>query len=63
MQVLLEAYNVDVKPKNLCGEGMLAGKFLRALNSTLPGRDRHRQMISAVASELPSAVTNALRWW
>ena len=48
MQVFLKAGDVDVKPKNFRGEGMLTCKFFRTLNTTLPGGNRHRPIISSV---------------
>ena len=57
MQIFLKAGDMDVKPKNLSREGMLAGKFLRAMNTSLPGGDRHRPIIRLVARRVPIAVT------
>src|ERR1700730_16186931 len=49
MQVLLKTRGVNIKPKNFRREGMLAGKFLRTMNPTLPRGYRHRPIINSGA--------------
>src|SRR6266568_5617535 len=45
MQVFLKTCHVDVELENLRGKGILPGKFLCALDSTLPRGNRHRPII------------------
>lgn len=52
MQVFLKARDVDVEPKNFRGKGMLPGKFFRALDTMLPGEDRHRPTINSITAEI-----------
>jgi len=39
MQVFLKASDVNVEPEHFRRKWMLAAKFLRAMNPTLPGED------------------------
>jgi hypothetical protein len=48
MQVFLKAGNMRVEPENFRGKRVLAGKFLCALDTPLPGRDGHWAIISSV---------------
>jgi hypothetical protein len=66
MQILLEARDLDVESENFRGERVLAGKFLCALDTTLPGGDRHRPINSVGPqglTEIPSAVASAIPRW
>ena len=49
IQLFLKTGYAYVEAKNLCGEGMSARKFLRPLNTPLPGRDRHSAIIGREA--------------
>src|SRR5271169_5304937 len=42
MKAFLKAGDVDVETENLGGEGVLGGKFLRAMDTALPGRSSHK---------------------
>ena len=46
MQVLLKTRNVNIKPEYFRREQMLAGKFLRTVDTKLPGRGLHRPIIN-----------------
>jgi hypothetical protein len=62
MQVFLKARDMTVKPKNLRGKGMLAGKFSRTINTSLPGRNRHQPIISSVVRKTPGALKMLWHW-
>ncbi len=63
MQVFLEAGDVDVKPKNFRGEGMLTCKFFRTLNTTLPGGNRHRPINQFNRAQNSKCSQNTLWHW